>query len=88
MQKRLPDFRNSLEYMYMTYVKGQIMLDSLRASIGDAAFMAALKSYYTDNMYKISTPELLVAAFENASQRQLAGFFASWTDGKTQIYAS
>jgi len=88
MNRRLPDFRNAVEYTYMTYVKGHIMLDSLRANIGDEAFFAGLKEYYAHNRFKIASPELLVAAFEAASKKQLAPFFSAWTDGKIQVYAA
>ena len=87
MRRRIPDFHSALEYTYMTYVKGQIMLDSLRANIGDEIFIAALKNYYQDNKFKIASPELLIAALENASKRELAPFFTAWIEGKAQVYA-
>jgi aminopeptidase N len=86
MQRPLSEFYNGSEYTCMTYVKGQIMYDVLRAHIGQKKFNDALKTYYKENSFKIATPELLTAAFESASGRELAPFFSSWADGKTLIY--
>ncbi|MCL2798112.1 MAG: M1 family metallopeptidase [Firmicutes bacterium] len=88
MNRRLPDFRGALEYTCMTYIKGQIMMDSLRANIGDEAFFAGLKNYFSDNLYGVGSPELLCAAFETASKKQLAPFFTAWADGKIQVFAN
>lgn len=80
------EFSSSLEYTYMTYVKTQIMYDSLRTIIGESTFINALANYYAQNKYQIATGDLLIAAFENASESQLFSFFESWLDGKTQTF--
>ncbi len=82
MDRRLPDYRSSLEYTFMAYTKGQVMLDTLRVMIGDKAFFGALKSYYNENYLKIAKPDNLIAAFEKASKRDLSGFFETWLTGK------
>ncbi|MCL2062685.1 MAG: M1 family metallopeptidase [Firmicutes bacterium] len=88
MNRALGGFQSAVEYTYMAYVKGVIMLDTLRASIGADAVIAALKQYYQHNQFKIAVPELLVAAFETASKQQLAPFFEAWVEGKIQVYAN
>ena len=86
MDRTLAEYSGAMEYTYMTYVKGQLMLDNLRRTIGDDAFFAALKSYATDNYLKIAVPDNLIACFEKASARELKGYFASWVEGRVQIY--
>jgi len=88
MDRPLSEFSNSLEYVVMAYYKGKIMLDTLRIQIGNEAFMLAMRTLYQDNMFGIITPELVIAAFETASQRQLAPFFNAWLDGSIQVFGN
>ena len=87
MDRRLPEFSTSMEYTVMTYVKGQIMMDSLRKTIGDDAFFKGLKKYYEDNRFKIARPENLIGAFEKTSGKDLMNFFETWLDGKVMTFA-
>ncbi|MDR2202123.1 MAG: M1 family metallopeptidase [Clostridiales bacterium] len=86
MNRRLPDFKTPHEYAMMTYTKGQVMMDSLRKTIGDGAFFAALKKYYDDNYLKIAAPDNLIGCFESAAKRDLSQFFATWIDGKVVTF--
>lgn len=86
IERSLYEFSSSLEYTYMTYVKGQVMMSCLHSLLGADTFLQGLKDYYKDNMYGVATKELLIGAFENASQKELASFFDSWLSGKTQVY--
>lgn len=87
MTRRLPEFRSSVEYTVMTYIKGQVMLDTLRTLLGDAAFFQAFKNYFSQNYLKFSKPDNFIAAFESASKRDLSGFFETWTSGKEVTFA-
>jgi len=88
MQRPLSEFRDSLEYTVMVYLKGKIMLDTLRIQIGDEAFFAALRNFYADHKFGIATPQDFIIAFENASNRPLAPFINAWVDGSIQIFGN
>ncbi len=87
MDRRLPDFNTPMEYTVMTYVKGQIMMDSLRKTIGDDAFFKGLRKYYEDNRFRIARPENLIGAFEKTSGKDLMSFFDTWLDGNVKTFA-
>ncbi len=86
MTRAINEYANETEYSYMTYVKGALMLDDVRNTVGDAAFMQALKNYYADNKFGIAEPQNLIGAMENASHRKLDGLFKSWLDGNVKLY--
>ena len=86
MNRSLAEYADAMEYTYMTYVKGQLMFDNLRRTIGDDAFYAALKLYYSDNYLKTATPDSLIACFEKTSKRELKSYFNSWIEGKILMY--
>ncbi len=87
MDRRLPDFNTPMEYTIMTYVKGQIMMDSLRKTIGDDAFFKGFKKYYEDNRFKIALPENLIGSFEKTSGKDLMSFFDTWLDGNVLTFS-
>lgn len=82
------EYGDETEYSYMTYVKGALMLDDVRNTIGDSAFKAALKKYYADNKFGIAEPQDLIGAMEKASKRQLDVLFDSWLDGNVKLYST
>lgn len=85
MTRPVNGYKDEYEYVYMTYVKGELMFDSLRSAIGDKSFFAALKAYYKENKFTNVTPAHLIGAFEDATGTKLQGFFNSWLDGKVMI---
>ncbi len=87
MDKCVGDYPTSLEYTYMTYVKGQLMFDAIRTLIGDKAFFAGLKTYYEDNKYKVATKADLIGAFEKHTDYKLTSYVESWVDGSALMYA-
>ena len=68
----------------MRYNKGLILFDMLRQSIGDENFLAGLKKYYGENLYKIASAEDLYACFISGGS-DLEGFFNSFVEGKIII---
>lgn len=86
MNRKLCDFSSSFEYTYMVYVKGQLMMDALRRSIGDKAFYNGLRSYAVSYANKIATPDDMIGALEKAAGCDLKGFFDSWLNGKIKLY--
>lgn len=87
MNRAVHQYGNNTEYTYMTYVKGALMFDSLRRTIGDGAFEAALKQYVKDNYLKLAGPDALIGCFEKSSGRELKSFFDSWVLGKVMLFA-
>lgn len=88
MDRGLGDFASASEYTYMTYVKGQLMYDSLRTLIGEDALVAGLRSYASTYAFATATPDDLVAALESSSHRSLQSVMASFIDGTSKLYGS
>lgn len=88
MTRAVNEYSDATEYAYMTYVKGSLMLDDVRNTIGSAAFMRGLKNYYTDMSYKLATPADLIGAMEKSSKRKLNALFDSWLDGNVKLFSN
>lgn len=82
MTRKVCEYDSAFEYTYMTYVKGELMFESLRSVTGDEKFFAGLKDYYSTYKFKTAKPDDLIGCMEKASGRELKGFFDSWTEGK------
>ena len=82
MTRKVCDYESPFEYTYMTYVKGELMFESLRSIIGDEKFFAGLRDYYASYKFKVAKPDDLIGCMEKAAGRNLKGFFDSWTEGK------
>lgn len=81
MLRSLPEFNGEYEYVNIAYIKGCIMYDYLRQTIGEDDLMRALKKYYSDYCFKVATPDDLVGAFEKTGA-DTNGFFKSFFEGK------
>ena len=84
MIRSLKDFSSEYEYVNIAYIKPCIMYDYLRTTIGEERFFNSLKKYYKNYMFKNSTPDDLVGAFEKTNA-DTNGFFKSFFDGKEII---
>jgi hypothetical protein len=62
------------------YHKSAMLFLMLRDAIGNEAFDRGLRAFWLGHRGTIASWEDLRAAFERASQRNLAGFFAQWLD--------
>lgn len=87
MARHCNDFRTETEYVCMTYIKGELMFDTLRNTIGDSAFSKALAAYYRENRFKTATPAVLKGCFERAYGATLENFFGAWLNGSVYISA-
>lgn len=88
MNRPVNEYDGDIEYSYLTYVQGAIMLDDIRNTVGDASFKSGMKRYYEQNKYKIAEPQDLVGALEKASGRRLDGLFDSWLSGKIKLFSN
>ena len=87
MNRKLNEYNNESEYVYIAYVKGMLIFDSLNEVLGDDKFIKCLQAYFEDNKFGISTPDRLIDSFEKASKSDLSSFFESWINGKVKIIA-
>lgn len=85
MNRALDEYNNESEYVYIAYVKGMLLFDSVREIMGYDKFISALQEYFTENKFKIATPEKLIEAFEKSSGDKLSSIFESWINGKVKI---
>ena len=69
-------------YSRVVYTKAALFFKTLRETIGDQAFFAALQAYYQDNQYQVATGADLLANFEAVSGRQLDGLYEEWLFSK------
>jgi aminopeptidase N len=60
------------------YQKGAVVLHMLRGELGDARFWRAIARYVRDNAQRSVETIDFVRAIENATGRNLRGFFAQW----------
>lgn len=88
MNRAVNEYGSEIEYTYMTYVKGAIMFDDIRNTVGDNAFKAGLKAYYENCKFEIAEPQDLIGAIEKASGRQVSGLFDAWLSGKVKLYSN
>lgn len=88
MDRSLDGYEGEIEYSYMTYVKGALMLDDIRNTIGSDAFVSGLKRYVADKKYEIAEPQDLIGAMEKSSKRSLDALFDTWLSGKIKLYSS
>ena len=84
MIRSLKDFKSEYEYVNLAYVKPCIMYDNLRTTVGEQKFFDSLKTYYSDNLRKIATPDDLISSF-NKRGVDSEGYLRSFFDGKVVI---
>ena len=82
MSKNVNEFSGEMEYVYVTYVKGELFFNTLEELLGQKVFLKGLKQYFNTYKYKIASPDDMISCFEIASKRDLEGFFDSWVQGK------
>lgn len=87
MNRSLGEYKDTFEYTYCSYVKGELMFSSLRTVIGNDDFINGLKKYYNDYKFKNAKPDDLIGCFERTSARPLKSFFDAWTEGKVKMFA-
>ena len=81
--KRVPIFDRDTESLMEllnanNYQKGAWVLHMLRSSLGDEVFFRGIRAYYESHKNAIASTEDLRLALEQASGKDLRGFFARW----------
>jgi len=87
MNRNIHKFNTETEYVYLTYVKGVLMFDSINDLIGDSKMQKSLSYFYAKNQFKVASPSDLIEAFESVTHKKLASFIVSWLDGSVVLEA-
>jgi aminopeptidase N len=82
-KKRVPIFdRDTEDLMELlnanNYQKGAWVLHMLRSDLGDEVFFRGIREYYESHKGSVASTEDLRRALEEASGKELSGFFARW----------
>ena len=85
MLRSLDEYNTEPEYIYMSYVKGTLMFDSLKKVVGTTKFIKSLKHYYKTNFGENVAPKNLIDAFNKCCGQNLESFFNSWFNGNVVI---
>jgi aminopeptidase N len=65
------------------YYKAPMGFDSIRDTIGEDAFVAALQSYFRDFQFGVAELDDLLHAFEAASGQDLSDLWQLWFESTT-----
>ena len=84
MLRTIGEFTSEYEYVNISYMKGCLMFEYLRKSIGDAKFFKGLQKYYSTYCYKVATPSDLAGIYAKSGV-DTDGYFDSWFNGKVII---
>ena len=85
MNRSVSTFNTETEYVYLTYVKGVLMFDSIGEAIGQTRMNRCLQALYQTYAMEEVTPLELIECFEKASGRSLKSFITSWLDGSVVL---
>ncbi|MBR7091129.1 MAG: hypothetical protein IKC79_01590, partial [Clostridia bacterium] len=85
MNRNIHDFDTETEYVYLTYVKGVLMFDSIADVIGQSKMEKCLKEYYESNAMCNAKPSDMVECFARTSKKDLGKFIMSWLDGSVVL---
>ena len=85
MNRNIHKFSTETEYVYLTYVKGVLLFDSINDIIGENKMLKSLRYFYSQNQFQIANPSDLIEAFESVAHRKLAGYIMSWLDGSVVL---
>ena len=85
MNRALDEYRSEVEYVYITYVKGMLLFDTMEDVLGRDELIKCLRAYFKENCFKIATPEIMIDVFERTSKKELVGLFDSWISGKVVL---
>ena len=77
----LIDFRgrHSVASQAVGYDKSLMLYHMLRRELGDTLFIAGLRRFYRDNLFRHASYADLQKSFEQVSEQSLKAFFTQWT---------
>jgi aminopeptidase N len=74
----ITDYASFNSYYRAIYGKGAVFLATLREEIGDEAFFAGMRAYYSAERHQIATRAAFETAMEDAAGRSLDSLFDDW----------
>ncbi|MGN0813879.1 MAG: M1 family metallopeptidase [Candidatus Coproplasma sp.] len=83
MNRPVSAYLSDYEYVNIAYNKALLLFEAVRTACGDAAFISALKEYYSTYKFCRAEPEALIAVF--AGRADVEGIFESFIQGKIII---
>lgn len=72
------DFSTGNSYVLAAYSKAPLGFRAIHSEVGDEAFFAALRAYVAEFQFGVATPDDLLAAFEEASGKELDELWRHW----------
>ncbi len=85
MNRALNEYNTEPEYVYIAYVKGTLLFDSLKELVGEEKFNKALKNYVKNNKFGNVNENHLIGEFEKVMGNDLSSWFNSWINGEVVI---
>lgn len=67
-----------LSYELLVYSKAALFFNALRETLGDKMYRQVLQTYYTENKYRIVTPQTLLATAQRVSGQNLSPLADAW----------
>ena len=82
MNRSLDEFNSDTEYVYIAYVKANIMFCDIKNTVGTKRFIKSLSKYYKENRYTNCNPDVLIDCFENVCGKQIGNMINSYLNGE------
>jgi aminopeptidase N len=65
-------------YELLVYAKAALFFNALRKQLGDETYRRVLQTYYTENRYRIVTPQTFLSTAERVSGQNLNPLAEQW----------
>ena len=85
MNRSLDEYKTEPEYVNCVYVKGVLMLDTLRQQVGEKKLLKVFKLYYKEYQFTNATSEDFIAVIEKVCGKGVGDILISWLNG-TAVY--
>ncbi len=69
---------NATSYELLVYGKAALFFNALREELGEEMYYQVLQTYYTENRYKITNPQIFLATAQRVSGRNLNPLAEQW----------
>ena len=87
MRRAVNEFSTEPEYVYVSYVKGALLYNTLYETFGEEKFLKILQTYLKEYKFKNVNPDHFIGMVEQVTMKDMTGFFKSWLDGEVEIKA-
>ena len=87
MKRAVDEFDTEPEYVYVSYVKGALLYNTIYETFGEEKFLKIMKRYLSEYKYQNVKPEHFVGIVEKVTMKDMESFFSSWIEGNVEIKA-